>query len=101
MLPGALSNNACSLVPGQDRLAVTVEMVIEGDSVRHPRFYRSVIRSDERLDYGRVDRIFDGTERAGEGWGAGLAAARAVAAALAAPTRRERRDRDRIDGARV
>jgi ribonuclease R len=84
MLPGALSNNACSLVPGQDRLAVTVEMVVEGDRVRHPRFYRSVIRSDERLDYGHVDRIFDGTERAGDGWGAGLAVARAVAAALAA-----------------
>ena len=84
MLPGALSNNACSLVPGQDRLAVTVEMVIEGDHVRHPRFYRSVIRSDERLDYGRVDRIFDGTERAGEGWGGGLEVARVVAAALAA-----------------
>ena len=84
MLPGALSNNACSLVPGQDRLAVTVEMVIEGDRVRHPRFYRSVIRSDERLDYGRVDRIFDGVERAADGWGAGLAAARAVAGALAA-----------------
>jgi ribonuclease R len=84
MLPGALSNNACSLVPGQDRLAVTVEMVIEGDLVRHPRFYRSVIRSDERLDYGRVDRIFGGMERAADGWGAGLAAARAVAAALAA-----------------
>jgi ribonuclease R len=84
MLPGALSNNACSLVPGQDRLAVTVEMVVEGDHVRHPRFYRSVIRSDERLDYGRVDRIFDGTERAGEGWGSGLAVARSVAAALAA-----------------
>jgi ribonuclease R len=84
MLPGALSNNACSLVPGQDRLAVTVEMVIEGHRVRHPRFYRSVIRSDERLDYGRVDRIFDGVERAADGWGAGLAAARTVAAALAA-----------------
>jgi ribonuclease R len=63
---------------------MTVEMVIEGDRVRRPRFYRSVIRSDERLDYGRVDRIFDGTERAGEGWGSGLAAARAVSAALAA-----------------
>ena len=84
MLPGALSNNACSLVPGQDRLAVTVEMMVEGDRVRRPRFYRSVIRSDERLDYGRVDRIFDGTERAGEGWGSGLAVARAVAAAFAA-----------------
>ncbi len=84
MLPGALSNNACSLVPGQDRLAVTAEMVIEGDRVRQSAFYRSVIRSDERLDYDRVDRLFAGQERPGAEWGAGLACARAAAAALSA-----------------
>lgn len=84
MLPQALSNNACSLVPGQDRLAVTVEMVIDGDRVRQPAFYRSVIRSDERLDYDRVDRLFAGQENASSVWGPGLACARAAAAALAA-----------------
>ena len=30
MLPAALSNDACSLVPGQDRLTVTVEMSVVG-----------------------------------------------------------------------
>ncbi len=64
MLPESLSAGACSLVPGQDRLAVTVEMVVEGDRVRTSSFYRSLIRSDERLDYPRVDRIFAGAERA-------------------------------------
>jgi ribonuclease R len=89
MLPEAISNHACSLVPGQDRLAVTVEMLLEGDQVRHSAFYRSVIRSDSRLDYGRVDRIFSGAERAADAWGPSLAAARAAAAALA--ERRARR----------
>ena len=84
MLPGSLSSNACSLVPGQDRLAVTVEMVIIGDRVSAAAFHRSVIRSDERLDYGRVDHIFSGNERADGVWGEPLAAARAAAAALAA-----------------
>ena len=28
MLPRALSNDVCSLVPGEDRLTVTVEMMI-------------------------------------------------------------------------
>ncbi len=84
MLPRALSNHACSLVPGQDRLAMTVEMVIDGDRVRPPAFYRSVIRSDERLDYDRVDRLFAGRESATGVWGPGLACARAAAAALAA-----------------
>ncbi len=84
MLPEALSGRACSLVPGQDRFAVTTELVLDGARVRSSAFYRSVIRSDERLDYGRVDRIFDGRERAAGGWGAGLEVARAAAAALEA-----------------
>ncbi len=56
--------------------------MLDGARVRSSAFYRSVIRSDERLDYGRVDRIFDGRERASGGWGAALEAARAAAAAL-------------------
>jgi ribonuclease R len=84
MLPQPLSNHACSLVPGQDRLAVTVEMVLDGDRVRQSAFYRSVIRSDERLDYDRVDRLFAGLENASSVWGPGLACARAAAAALGA-----------------
>jgi ribonuclease R len=84
MLPEALSNGACSLVAGEDRLAVTVEMEIVGDLVRRAAFYRSTIRSDERLDYDRVDRIFAGVERAYDPWAGPLAAARAAAAALGA-----------------
>ena len=83
MLPEALSNDACSLVPGADRLAVTVEIVFEGDRVRSSAFYRSLIRSDERLDYDRVDRIFGEEEAARAPWEEPLAAAREVAAALA------------------
>ena len=84
MLPQALSNRACSLVSGEDRLAVTVELVVRGDSVSSASFYRSVIRSDQRLDYDRVDRIFGGAEQAGGTWAEPLACARAAAAALAA-----------------
>jgi ribonuclease R len=82
MLPEALSNDACSLVPHQDRLAVTVEMELEGATLRRSAFHRTVIRSDARLDYPFVDRVFAGSERAVEPWGAPLAAARRVAAAL-------------------
>jgi ribonuclease R len=45
-------------------------------------FYRSVIRSDARLDYEQVDRIFAGRESAAEPWRASLGAAREAAAAL-------------------
>ena len=84
MLPEALSNQACSLVPHQDRLAVTVELELEGARVRRSAFHRSIVRSDERLDYPRVDRIFAGAEPAEAPWAEPLAAARRAAAALEA-----------------
>ena len=87
MLPRALSNEACSLVPGAPRATVTVEMVVGERGVRQSSMYRSVIRSDERLDYDRVDRIFAGDEDAAEPWGGPLAAARAASAALGAVRR--------------
>jgi ribonuclease R len=89
MLPEALSNDACSLRPGVDRLAVTAELELRGAETVKASFYRSLIRSDERLDYDRVDRIFAGEEAAEEPWAQPLASARAAAAALQA--RRESR----------
>jgi ribonuclease R len=59
-------------------------MTVSGQSVRRSSFHRSVIRSDERLTYEQVDRMFAGAERAGGPWGAALDAARACAAALGA-----------------
>jgi ribonuclease R len=82
MLPEALSNVACSLVPGVDRAAVTVELELRGAKVVKAAFYRSLIRSDERLSYEQVDEIFAGRERASEPWAEPLRAAREVAAAL-------------------
>lgn len=87
MLPEALANRACSLRPGEDRLAVTVEMEVHGAEVRRVAFHRSRVRSDQRLTYDDVDAIFEGRGRAEEPWGEPLAAAREVAAAL-----RDRRD---------
>ena len=84
MLPEALSNRACSLVPDQDRLAVTVEMDLVGARTKRTAFHRSIIRSDKRLSYPEVDEIFAGAARAEEPWAEPLAAARAAAAALEA-----------------
>jgi ribonuclease R len=82
MLPHALSSDACSLRPGADRLAVTVELELDGGAVRRSAFYRSLIRSDARLDYEQVDRVFGGLEEAGERWREPLRCARAAARAL-------------------
>ncbi len=89
MLPEALSNRVCSLRPGEDKLAVTVEIDMAGTEVRRVEFKRSLIRSDHRLTYGQVDAIFGGGAHAKDPWGAPLAAAREVAAALSA-RRKER-----------
>jgi ribonuclease R len=83
MLPQALSNDACSLVPGRERAAVTVELDLRGAEVTRRAFYRSLIRSDARLDYERVDRVFSGRERAADPWAEPLQVAREASAALA------------------
>ena len=82
MLPQSLSNGACSLVPDEVRPTLTVELTIGTRGVGSASIYRSLIRSDERLDYDRVDRIFAGSETATDPWREPLAAARAAAAAL-------------------
>jgi ribonuclease R len=87
MLPEVLSNGACSLVPGQERLAVTVELDLEGADVTRTAFYRSRIRSDVRLDYDQVDRIFAGEEAVAPEVATPLDVARAASRAL-----RERRE---------
>jgi ribonuclease R len=63
MLPPQLSSGVCSLRPDEDRKAVTVEMELDGEGrVLGSTFYRSLIRSDRRLDYEQVERMFRGTE---------------------------------------
>jgi ribonuclease R len=84
MLPVALSAEACSLNPGVERLAVTAEMLIGANGEpRSASFYRSRIRSDARLDYDQLDRVFAGREPAPEAVAAPLRLAREAAAALA------------------
>jgi ribonuclease R len=84
MLPEALSNDKCSLRPGEDRLTVTVEMDFDGAAVKRTAFYRSVIRSNTRLTYPEVDDVFAGVAQPRAPWAQPLADARAVAAALEA-----------------
>jgi ribonuclease R len=82
MLPEALSNRACSLRPGEEKLAVTVEIEMRGVEPRAVSFHRSRVRSDRRLTYREVDEIFAGRARAEEPWAAPLEAARELARAL-------------------
>ncbi|MDT8340254.1 MAG: ribonuclease R [Longimicrobiales bacterium] len=61
MLPHALSSDACSLRPDEDRLAVSVLAVLAPDgAVREHRFARTVIRSRHRLAYEDAQAVLDG-----------------------------------------
>jgi ribonuclease R len=93
MLPEAISNGECSLRPGEDKLAVTVEIDMDGTDVRRVEFHRALIRSDARLVYGQVDEVFAGRAGAEAPWAGPLAAARRVAAAL----RRRREERGALE----
>ncbi len=61
MLPEALSNNWCSLLPREDRPVLVAEMWIDaaGELKRH-KFHRAMMRSAGRLTYNRVQRAADG-----------------------------------------
>jgi ribonuclease R len=84
MLPHALSSDACSLAPDRDRLAVTSEIELsESGEPLSASFYRSLIRSDVRLDYDELDQIFAGRSRAPGAIAESLGLARQAASALA------------------
>jgi ribonuclease R len=83
MLPRALSEDACSLAPDVERLAVTAEIELSPSGrPRSASFYRSRIRSRARLDYDQLDRIFAGRESTPEVVAEPLALARQAAASL-------------------
>ena len=60
MLPKALSNNICSLNPGEDRLTLSVDMEItpDGELAGH-EIYESVIHSKARLVYDDISDMLE------------------------------------------
>ncbi len=89
MLPERLSNNLCSLVPNEDRLAFTVDIELDARGrVKSNRAYPSAIRSRVRLDYQAADYLLagsvdDAVERQSEEAGSVDSAACAVRAEAA------------------
>ncbi|MFB6154631.1 MAG: RNB domain-containing ribonuclease [Haloferacaceae archaeon] len=61
MLPPVLAETVCSLVPNEDRLAHTVEMEIDRETLSFESIdiYKSVIQSDERLTYTQCENRLD------------------------------------------
>jgi len=60
MLPEALSNGLCSLMPKVDRLAMVCEMSIsESGDLGEYTFYEAVIHSHARLTYTQVGKVLE------------------------------------------
>ena len=64
MLPRELSENYCSLLPEQDRLAVTVFVPLdnEGNIAGEVEIKRTVVRSCCRLDYSEAQLVISGID---------------------------------------
>jgi ribonuclease R len=100
MLPPELSDDACSLRPHADRRCVTVELPFgPGLEPGEPRFYRSLVRSRERLTYGHAQAILAGDEVAADELAEALGLAREVASVLR--DRRFARGALRVEGREV
>ncbi|MDD5017970.1 MAG: ribonuclease R [Eubacteriales bacterium] len=64
MLPEPLSNGACSLTEGKERLALSCIMDIdENGKIQKSRIVESVIRSRHRMTYTDVNTIFEGKDK--------------------------------------
>jgi ribonuclease R len=61
MLPERISNDLCSLKPGEDRAALAVRMIIGADGrKRSHRFHRVLMRSAAKLNYAQAQAAVDG-----------------------------------------
>jgi ribonuclease R len=100
MLPHELSDDLCSLRPHQDRRCVTVEIPFGADlAPGQARFYRSLVRSRERLTYGHAQAVLAGDERAVDELMEALRLAESVSQALR--DRRFGRGALRVEGREV
>ncbi len=98
MLPEAISNHLCSLVPEEDRLAVAVTISYDrAGAIRSTGFHPAVIRSHRRFTYDEVSRILSGDLSPLKEGEHGLADALLVMEELARLLMARRRERGSVD----
>lgn len=67
MLPPALSENLCSLRPGEDRLCMTVDLIVDANArLLNCEFYPAVMRSNVRLSYDEALAMLKGGANASD-----------------------------------
>jgi len=64
MLPEALSNHLCSLVPNEDRLCMVARIYFDREGmVEKTTFFKAVMRSHQRFTYTLVKELLDGKNK--------------------------------------
>lgn len=64
MLPRSLSNGICSLNEGEDRLALTIDIVLDKDAkILSSNVYKSVICSKKKMTYEKVEKVLDNSDK--------------------------------------
>ncbi len=67
MLPEAISNNLCSLVPNEQRLSIAVQALIRADGyIESYEVFPAVIKSKARLSYEQALALLDAEDAASE-----------------------------------
>jgi ribonuclease R len=69
MLPERISNDLCSLRPGEDRAALAVRIVVAADGRKRTHgFHRVLMRSVAKLSYAQAQAAIDGRAKADQQW---------------------------------
>lgn len=98
MLPAALSNDRCSLRPGEDRLTLTCEMLFDGAGRSlEAAYYESIIKSQKRGIYGDIQGYFDGDPFVADSMGPELKVSLSSMRELASHLLNERKRRGSLD----
>jgi len=64
MLPRSLSNGICSLNEGEDRLAITIDIVLDKNAkIYSSNVYKSVICSKKKMTYEKVEKVLNNSDK--------------------------------------
>jgi ribonuclease R len=97
MLPEKISNNLCSLIPDQDRLAFTAILDFDRQAnVVKKRFVKSIIRSHKRFTYTTVRQILIDNDKEVQSAHTPFLAALKWAGELATVLKKQRKERGAI-----
>ena len=98
MLPEALSNDICSLLPRRRRFALVMQASFDKSGERlESEFYLATIKSHARLTYNQVERAYQSDWHTAESWSQAILSSLKSLAGLTSALLEKRADRGSLD----